>query len=1491
MRVRYPIAMRQFTLAVLLLSAVGASAAIPSSEREALIALYQSTNGPGWTNNTNWLGAAGTECTWYGIDCDETQSNVTEIGLDANQLTGTLPPSIRNFTKLRYLLVSSNNLRGPLPSQIGELADLEKFYGGGAQFTGPIPQSFSALKKLYFLDLTSNELSGALPAHLGDLTALEELYLGTNQFSGAIPDDLAKLTNLTVLELAENDLAGEIPASLGSLTKLQRLTLGDNELTGAIPPQLGNLTALVTLRIGFNHLTGSIPSTFSQLHALEELRLEVNELSGAIPAAIGGLSAIKVLDLRENEFSGALPAELYQLSTLEELLLSGNQLTGGLSPQVANLASLQVLSLYYNQFSGPIPPELGNIVPLRSLELLGNEFTGNIPPELARLTNLTWIDIADNQLTGTIPPQLGMLSKLEVLALYGNTLTGTIPRELGQLGSLRLLLLGQNELHGTIPDELRNLTRLEQFNVNGNQLTGAVPSWIGEWSSLIDLYMSENQFSGPLPPGLATLTKLAFLELADNELTGRLPDFTQMMELRHLDVQYNHFSGSLPASIGLLSKLDYLVLANNDLSGPLPPQIGGLTSVTHFALGANAFEGAIPKEIANLKSANNIDLALNHLSGTIPKEIGQLTQLQFLSLSFNALVGPIPPEIMGMTGLEDHRSHFGWNGLYANDAATRAFVNLKDDTGDFEQTQTIRPTNVKVVSTTDRSATLSWDPIRYTWPDGGYQVSASLTPNGPPVALATSSSLSAETFTLRNLQPSTTYYFTVATVSHPDSDQENLITSERTAPLQAATKQRVLAPPDVAMTDTTNGMVQIDRVEVQGDSFTLTNFGDVSTAITLERTEDFFTIAPAQFTLAGGASQIVTIQSLPQDAGTYHAYVEIDGQGVPDDLYADAVLLSSTRPAGSVVATPLATRIELAGAPGSDEVGVAQFRNTGTARLTGIVLSDQPWVEVSAEPITIDPGAVGSVNFRIVRAKRPADAEGALIANLSLVYVNGASDDARGIRTLATTTPGISISKVTIVDITQPSVAIGSIPGLAPGEVPFFIPGLTNTATMRSDVSLINATGAQSIDDLKVYFTGGAQTSVASLKPLPFAQSINLVNILGSVYGAQGSGAVQVRTTNAANLNAGAKVTMVTDEGTFSGTVPVFRGDRVSSPGETIYLTGLRQRGDLFVQETGGTAGRVAISFLNAAGNLVSTRGEDLGSYGLLELTDAIPANAVTASLTTTGSTITAYARLYDSSGDTWSVVDWSQFYDYARTETVRLPFADGRSASGFPRRRAARHSVSGEATAKHTTDVVLFNPATTEVRMLMQVIDTTGRIYERTTTVPARATVTVSNVASLVGTSVAHVVIEPERGGQVVVTARTHDSDSGSAIPIVAASAGLRLGQSQAFSGLDDTAGLRTGYGFVETGGAPTKVRARIIISETNALVSTVTERTFTLAPREQIFLPELVRSFAGNNRELFGDLTSLVLELEVTEGTGAIVPFVMTTDVATEDVSVQVQ
>ena len=50
---------------------------VPQIEREALIALYNSTDGDNWTTNTGWNGAAGTECDWYGVTC--TSSVITRL--------------------------------------------------------------------------------------------------------------------------------------------------------------------------------------------------------------------------------------------------------------------------------------------------------------------------------------------------------------------------------------------------------------------------------------------------------------------------------------------------------------------------------------------------------------------------------------------------------------------------------------------------------------------------------------------------------------------------------------------------------------------------------------------------------------------------------------------------------------------------------------------------------------------------------------------------------------------------------------------------------------------------------------------------------------------------------------------------------------------------------------------------------------------------------------------------------------------------------------------------------------------------------------------------------------------------------------------------------------------------------------------------------------------------------------------------------------------
>ncbi len=62
----------------LLFTPVGVWSDIPQSERDALIALYNATNGDSWTTKTNWrdpvdpaqFNAPGTEHTWHGITLD-----------------------------------------------------------------------------------------------------------------------------------------------------------------------------------------------------------------------------------------------------------------------------------------------------------------------------------------------------------------------------------------------------------------------------------------------------------------------------------------------------------------------------------------------------------------------------------------------------------------------------------------------------------------------------------------------------------------------------------------------------------------------------------------------------------------------------------------------------------------------------------------------------------------------------------------------------------------------------------------------------------------------------------------------------------------------------------------------------------------------------------------------------------------------------------------------------------------------------------------------------------------------------------------------------------------------------------------------------------------------------------------------------------------------------------------------------------------------------
>ena len=244
------------------LAASVAEAAIPAAERQVLIAIYNGTGGAGWTTSTNWNGAAGTECTWFGVICDGGQTTVTSIDLNTNNLTGSLPATLNNLTGLVTFYVNDNQLTGPIPSLAG-LNNLADFYAYSNQLTGPIP-SLAGLTNLANFGVYGNQLTGTIPSLTG-LTNLASFYAYNNQLSGPIPS-LAGLTNLADFSVSNNQLTGSIP-SLAGLTNLAYFYAYNNQLSGPIP-SLAGLTNLARFWVNNNQLSGNVPAVPAPTNAL-----------------------------------------------------------------------------------------------------------------------------------------------------------------------------------------------------------------------------------------------------------------------------------------------------------------------------------------------------------------------------------------------------------------------------------------------------------------------------------------------------------------------------------------------------------------------------------------------------------------------------------------------------------------------------------------------------------------------------------------------------------------------------------------------------------------------------------------------------------------------------------------------------------------------------------------------------------------------------------------------------------------------------------------------------------------------------------------------------------------------------------------------------------------------------------------------------------------------------------------------------------------------
>lgn len=97
--------------------AVEARAQDSATDREALVALYNATDGPNWRSNGNWLSERPLS-EWSGVTA--TNGRVTRLVLHDNRLTGTIPSGLGNLTNLQSLSLDGNQLTGTIPPRAGQ---------------------------------------------------------------------------------------------------------------------------------------------------------------------------------------------------------------------------------------------------------------------------------------------------------------------------------------------------------------------------------------------------------------------------------------------------------------------------------------------------------------------------------------------------------------------------------------------------------------------------------------------------------------------------------------------------------------------------------------------------------------------------------------------------------------------------------------------------------------------------------------------------------------------------------------------------------------------------------------------------------------------------------------------------------------------------------------------------------------------------------------------------------------------------------------------------------------------------------------------------------------------------------------------------------------------------------------------------------------------------------------------------------------------------
>ncbi|CAA2969726.1 probable leucine-rich repeat receptor kinase IMK3 [Olea europaea subsp. europaea] len=181
------------------------------------------------------------------------------LNISHNSLSGSIPASLTQSPSLVFLALQNNNLSGSIPS-FGKLSELQEISLSHNQLSGVLPSDIGNLSRLRTIDFSYNAINGSLPNSLSNLQNLLVLNLRNNRFNGHIPTTIENISSLRQLDFSINNISGEIPTSLGDIPNLDSFNVSYNHLSGPVPAKLSQKFDSSAF-VGNLELCGYSPST------------------------------------------------------------------------------------------------------------------------------------------------------------------------------------------------------------------------------------------------------------------------------------------------------------------------------------------------------------------------------------------------------------------------------------------------------------------------------------------------------------------------------------------------------------------------------------------------------------------------------------------------------------------------------------------------------------------------------------------------------------------------------------------------------------------------------------------------------------------------------------------------------------------------------------------------------------------------------------------------------------------------------------------------------------------------------------------------------------------------------------------------------------------------------------------------------------------------------------------------------------------------------